>query len=164
MAHPTAESATGPVRRQSSRALVMSLAAVTILLLSIATAASAQSTDTPEYAAGLVIGEIASGNAAAAWQHLHPAQQRVVSQQAYVTCRASKGTLAIDTANTRELGESAVRITIPGTRVKATATAVSIKVVLTNGQSQNITVHEVRVKRAWRYLLNANEVQSCRGS
>jgi hypothetical protein len=157
------DSATGALRR-TIRVLSMGTAVVMLVLLSSATAASAQGTDTPEYVAGLVIGELASGNATAAWQHLHPAQQRIVSQQAYIRCRASKGTLAIDTKNSRALGKSTVRITIPGTRVKATATALVFKVVLTTGQSQNITVQEIRVKHAWRYLLNASEVGNCRGS
>ncbi len=134
------------------------------LVVSGAATAGARPPDTPEYAAGVVIGELATGNAAAAWQNLHPAQQRIVSQQAYKACRASKGTLAIDTTNTRAVSKSKARITIPGTNVKALSSALVIKLVLTNGQSQNITVHEIRVKRAWRYILNASEVAACRDS
>jgi hypothetical protein len=137
---------------------------VVSLVVSGAATAWARSPDTPEYAAGVVIGELATGNAAAAWQHLHPAQQRLVSQRAYIACRAPRGTLALDTTNTRAVSSSKVRITIPGTKVKAVANALVIKLVLTSGQSQNITVHEIRVARAWRYVLSASEVAACRGS
>ncbi len=164
MKHGRVDSVAGPIRRRQMHLLSMGIATVMLLLLPYGATASAQSTDTPEYAAGLVIGEVASGNASAAWQNLHPAQQRIVSQQAYITCRASKGTLNIDTTNTRTVNKSTGRITIPGTRVKATATALVIKLVLTSGLSQNITVHEIRVKHAWRYVLNASEVATCRDS
>jgi hypothetical protein len=144
--------------------LVLIAAASVGLLTWVAAQAVAAPPDTPEYAAGLVLGELATGNAADAWQSLHPAQQTIVSLQAYKACRAPKGTLDVDTSSTRLVKKSKERVLIPGTNIKAPSVALTIKVVLTSGQSQNVLVHEIRVKNSWRYILNKAEVAACRDS
>lgn len=154
----TVRSSTGTAGRRVAAAV----ASVALVAFTTTAAGGAASPDTPERAALLVIGELAAGNSAAAWPHLHPAQQRVVPLKRYEVCRAEQPPLPLDAANTRVLSKAKTKIQIPGTKVKASSLALTVKVALTTGQSQNIVVQEIRAKNSWRYVLNQAEVTTCR--
>jgi hypothetical protein len=98
------------------------------------------------------------------YAYLHPAQKAFITKDAYMACRDEKvpeGASASDIEFTDHYRE---RATIPGTEVRAKATALTVKFTVKRGlleQSSTDTVHQFWVKNKWTFTLDADGFAAC---
>lgn len=103
-----------------------------------------------------VIREIAANDYANAWASLHPAQQRVATREAYITCEAQSpipGTLSsVDVLRVAD-----ERVRVAGQEGIVAGKAVRIKLSITGAGAEPIVVthtsHTVAVAGRWTWIL-----------
>jgi hypothetical protein len=102
--------------------------------------------------------ELNKGQFGKEWDELHPAQQAIISREHYIECGAKANLPTVDSADVIETYQEDV--TIPGTSVKASSIALTVKLELSLGLLKNEatdTYHEVQVDGVWRWALAAPE-------
>jgi hypothetical protein len=91
---------------------------------------------------------LVDGKADVAYDQLHPAQQAVISREAYVGCAAkAQPLLAALISQMRITHIASALVTIPGTVVRARGLAISVKFRKVLG-----TFYEFKIRGQWRYV------------
>jgi hypothetical protein len=101
-----------------------------------------------------------SGNFERAWDDLHPAHQRVVSQTRFVRC-ARQAIAVGDLESIEVLDVFDDDIRVAGLRERR-AKAVRARVSSFHGESFTAEEHEVEVDGRWRWILNSAAVAAYR--
>ncbi len=120
-------------------------------------AAAKQPTDDPVVFLRSVVSSIAANDYGAAWEHLHPAQQRVATRGAYVRCEQLTPIPGhLDWI--RLVGMKDERIIVPGDRGVVDSKAITLRLklsepVLKDSVIVTKTVHAVAVDGRWRWIL-----------
>lgn len=96
------------------------------------------------------------GQAGRLWDVLHPADQAVVTRARYVACQGNEG---FQIKKIKLLDTYADPVSIAGGR--HAATAVSLRVTSDDGVT-TATMHAVRVKGAWHWVLSAADYAAYR--
>jgi hypothetical protein len=88
------------------------------------------------------------------WSTLHPAEQKIVSRDAYMTCRSDDAIPAMTDITVVDKYKESISIPSVGS-ISATAVTVKLKM---EGSEQAFTVHAVAVNGNWRWTLPTDDV------
>lgn len=140
----------------------MTRVAVAALIAALAVCGSAAAKPSPASFIQQTVREAFSGQFDREWQTLHPAQQKIVTLDRYVTC-----------SENAELGElnkvdvvddyAAPRQSVPGTSLRATSRAITVKLTFTASavlkpQTGTFTFHAYWVDGGWRWALQQSAI------
>jgi hypothetical protein len=98
---------------------------------------------------------------------LHPAQQKVITKDAFMTCIDSLVPEAASITNVKFTDHYNETVTLPGTQTKVKSTALTVKYVAHVGQAkqaQTDTVHLIWSKNRWNWALSAKQLAQCSGA
>jgi hypothetical protein len=131
------------------------LALITLGVLLLAGCGSSAKTDSAPAFIKRVTVQFSRGQAARLWDELVPAEQAVVSRNAYVSC--ARNGFRLRTFKVLEQYDEPVQVL--GKRTPATA--LSVQVVSDDGVT-TATIHAVRVDGRWRWILSPSELAAFR--
>ena len=107
-----------------------------------------------------LLDEIYNGRYARAYADLHPAYQRLVPKERFVSCSRQLSLGGLDSIEILDVYDESV--SVPGER-KVKAKAVRVRLTSSNGETTEPFVrHEVKVGPRWRWVLNEPALRAYR--
>lgn len=112
-----------------------------------------------------VWGDYLNGRWGPAWDMLHPAQQALIPRDTFIERMSSEIGALPAGVNVEVVGTYREPITIPGTALSASSTAVTTE-LSDGGQStsRRITTHAVQVGGAWRWVMSTDALDTLGGA
>jgi len=135
------------------------LALGAILFLAGCGGSGSRSSDSPGRAQTRVLEDIFTGQLDAAYATLHPAYQRLVSQQRFVACARATSLGTLDSIKVLDVYDDPVDI--PGSG-QVPAKAVRVQLISSNRKLRPFVNHEVKVGSDWRWVMNRKAVKAYR--